>query len=294
MDLNRLRYFYAVARLRSFTAAAKNIHVSQPSLSKMVKLLEEEVGEKLFLRGKNGVALTAAGQLMLNSCQNIFSELDALEIGLNEMHEEVTGEVSIGASDNLCNYLLPPILDEVKKSFPKLRVQLFSGTSSEIQKEISARKSELGLFYTKPTSKNEFEVRALRFVEFAIVAKRELKTKELQHISFIGSRQMDYRGSYPALEMLKSIVPHPSVGFETNNQETQKKLALIGSGYTVIPLHMVEQELIQQSLFRIAISKKIGSVLYLVKGRKKPLTKSATLLEKVLISRLAETKPFKT
>ena len=288
MDLNRLRYFYAVAKLRSFTAAAKNIHVSQPSLSKMVKQLEEEIGETLFLRGKKGVELTAAGLLTFGRCQNIFSEVEALQVGLSEIHEEISGKVSLGASDNICNYILPTVLDELTKGFPKLQVNLFSGTSSEIQNEILGAKSELGLFYTKPTGVREFETRPLRFVEFVIVSKKELKLKELSRMAYVGSRRNDYRGSYPALEMLKSLGVKPSLRFETNNQETQKKLALMGSGYTIVPLHMVEREIAESTLHRVITNKKVGSTVFLVKRRAKVLSRPAQVLEKIIISRLAE------
>ena len=289
MDLNRLRYFYTVAKLRSFTAAAKNIHVSQPSLSKMVKQLEEEIGETLFLRGKKGVELTAAGALTFGRCQNIFSEVEALQVGLTEIHEEISGNVALGASDNLCNYILPTILDELTRGFPKLQVNLFSGTSSEIQSEILDGKSELGLFYTKPTGVREFEVRALRFVEFVIVSKKELKLKELSRTPYVGSRRTDYRGSYPALEMLKTLGIKPSVRFETNNQETQKKLALMGSGYTIIPLHMVDSEIAESSLHRVITSKKVGATIFLVKRRAKLLSRPAQVLEKIIVSRLGDT-----
>ncbi len=288
MDLNRLRYFYAVARLRSFTAAAKNIHISQPSLSKMVKQLELEIGEKLLFRGKKGVELTPAGLLAFKRCEIIFNEIDSMQIGLSELHQEVSGDVLLGASDNLCNYVLPSIIDDATKNFSKINIKLFSGTSSEIQNELRSSKLELGLFYTKPEKAKDFEVKALRFVEFVIVAKKELKLRELARQPYVGSRISDYRGSYPALEMLRSLGIKAAVRVETNNQETQKKLALIGNGYTIVPQHMVEKELAEKTLFRVSTNKKIGSTVYLVKRRAKALSKATQAIEKLLTSRLLE------
>ena len=282
MDLGRLRYFYAVAKLGSFTSAANEIHVSQPSLSKMVKQLEEEIGAPLFKRGKKGVVLTPEGRLTFDKCQLIFGEIDALKIGLSQIQKEVTGDLAIGASDNLCNYVLPKVFDELIRRFPKVRTKLLSGTSSEIQTELLSGKIEFGFFYTKVLRDREFEVKPIRFIEFAIVASREMKIKDLQLAPYIGSRKTDYKGSYPALEMLESVGAVPKTIFETNNQETQKKMAILGSGYTVVPIHMVESEIASGALYRVATNKKIGSMVSLVKKRNKSQSRPGEVFEQIL------------
>lgn len=113
MDLNKLRYFYSVAKFGSFSRASKEIHVSQPSLSKMVKILEDDLGEALFFRLKHGVKLTNAGQLVFEKCLVIFNAAESIRRGVSEINHEVTGDLNIGASDNLCNYILPSIFKEI-------------------------------------------------------------------------------------------------------------------------------------------------------------------------------------
>src|SRR5581483_10897547 len=83
---------------------------------------------------------------------------------------EIAGDLSLGASDNLCNYLLPPILAALLKRHPGLRPRLYSGTASQIQDEILEGRAELGLFYAKVREKRELEAEPVRFVEFWLVA----------------------------------------------------------------------------------------------------------------------------
>jgi DNA-binding transcriptional LysR family regulator len=208
-----------------------------------------------------------------------------LRIGVGELHREVSGELKMGASDNLCNYLLPILFDEVFRSFPKIKIKLFSGSSADIQNEMLADRLELGLFYTKVLRSRDFEVNPLRFVEFVVVSKKELKIKDLMATPYIGSRRADYRGSSPALEMLQSLGVSPNTILETNNQETQKKMALIGCGFTVVPLHMVEQELAERSLFRVQTTQRLGSTVSIIKRRGKTTTRPAEVFEKILLSR---------
>ena len=284
MDIAKLRYFYAVARAGSFTKAAREIRVAQPSLSKMVQALEAELGEILFMRSKSGVELTGAGRLVLESCKLIFAEVDALAIGLTEMHQEITGDLSVGASDNLCNYLLPPLFDELVKRYPKIKVKLFSGTSADIQKELEEGRIELGCFYTKVSGGRDFLVRPLRFIEFVLVANSPLKLRELNGAPFIGSRTADYKNSYPAMQMLNSIGISPKTIFETNNQETQKRMVLRGSGFSLLPIHMVEQELSSKTLYRITSPKQLGAEISLLQRRGKNLSKPAQVFEKMMLA----------
>ena len=111
MQLDRLRYFHAVARAGSFTKAARQLRVSQPSVSKTVRLLEEHEGVTLLDRtGRGGVTLTPAGRRFLTSCDAIFEELECLRRAVIQEREECVGHLKVGASDNVCNYLMSELL----------------------------------------------------------------------------------------------------------------------------------------------------------------------------------------
>src|SRR5689334_13386897 len=112
MELNHLKYFYEVARLGSFTKASRALRISQPSISKMVKLLEGRQNVKLLDRSKRGgVHLTPTGKRFFESCISIFGEVETLKNVVDHEKVECAGDLAIGASDNICNYMVPDILE---------------------------------------------------------------------------------------------------------------------------------------------------------------------------------------
>lgn len=283
MELNHLKYFYEVAKRGSFTKASKALRVSQPSISKMVKLLEERENVKLLDRAKRGgVYLTPTGKRFYESCVTIFSEVTTLQNVVHDEIEECAGDLSVGASDNICNYVLPNVLEPFLKKHQKVRLKLFSGTSDSIKTELLAGHSEIGFFYTKVREPG-FTTESLAFASFAIVynpsAFPKLALEELQNTPYVGSRMSDYSKPYPTLEMLHSLGITPKSIIETNNQETQKRLALKGYGYTVVPEFMVQSEISKGTLRAIKTSRKIGSSVYLVKRKNRTLTKPAQEFE---------------
>lgn len=286
MELNHLKYFYEVVRAGSFTEASKKMRVSQPSISKLVKQLEEQQGVRLLDRGKRGVTLTEFGRIYFSTCQNIFNELDELNASLVSQKKECAGELRIGASDNLCNYVLPKVFSNFHQAYPKVIINLLSGAAQQITNDILADNLELGLFYTPGSDKRVFEITRLWEVEFVVVCGAENKTmrehgfspKGLQNMGYVGSRQSDYAKPYPALAMLRASGIDPKIIFETNSQETQKKMAIANFGYTVIPKHMVESGASAGNLKIIKINKKLSAHVFLVKRRNRTLTKQGQLI----------------
>lgn len=294
MELNHLKYFYEVAKEGSFTKASKKLRVSQPSISKMVKQIEYLQDVKLFDREKRAVRLTEMGKIFFRSCQNIFDEIGNLKREIERSKSECAGDLSIGASDNLCNYVLPKLLPSFCQTYPKVKVKLFSGTSSAIRADIQEGKSELGLFYT-PVQEKDFETEKIGFVEFAIVAsiKGELDSSKnfkpdlLENLGYIGSRIDDYAKPYPACQMMiETLGIKPNLIFETNNQETQKRMTIEGHGYTVVPLFMVIEEIKKGRLIRVTTPRPIGSHLYFVKKKNRSLSKRALLFFQYLKKKL--------
>ena len=286
MELNHLRYFFEVAKAGSFTGASKVLRVSQPSISKIVQLLEESEGAKLFNRNKNGVELTSIGKMYFFRCQNIFNEIEQIKAESQALNAEFVGELSFAASDNLCNYILPHIILNFAERFPRILIKLFSGTSDQIKSEVLDGRAEFGLFYTPIKDKRIFEQTTLGQVEFALVYSPKIflkgnKLQAIQQHGCIGSRQIDYSKKYQALQLLNSIGISPRIVFETNNQETQKKLAI--AGYTLIPRHMVNDEIEHGTLKILATPEKLFTNVFLIKKKGRSFSKQASAFEEFLI-----------
>jgi DNA-binding transcriptional LysR family regulator len=269
MELNHLKTFYEVAKRGGFTSAARALRVSQPALSRAVRLLEESEGVRLFERGRQGVTLTEEGRIFFDACARIFRELEVLRTAASRGAGEVTGELSIAASDNLCNYVLPRLLPAFQRAHPRVRTRIFSGTSEQILGELRAQESEVGLFYTEVRDHRAFDCTPLWDVEFVAVCSAGLGTAGFETLGFVGSRAADYAKAYPALAMLRSAGIEPRTVVETNNQETQKQLVLAGLGYTLVPRHMVDEDLRAGRLRRLKTARTLKGTVYFVrkKGR---------------------------
>jgi DNA-binding transcriptional LysR family regulator len=270
MELSYLRYFYEVAHTGSVTKAARNLRISQPSVSKIIRLLEHREGTRLFQRDRRGMKLTREGELYFSHCQRIFSEVERLKQSVHEEKKGLSGELRFGASDNLCMHILPPILKKFRARYPAVKISLYAGTSQGILEEIRERRCEFGLFYTA-TAEERYETEVLAMVPFRLVMSRELAKNaglisgfnraRLKELDFVGSRILDYQRRYPVLGMLRSLGLDPIARIEVNQHEVQKKLVLNGMGYSFFPAPMVEPDIRAKKLFSVDLPRSVESPL---------------------------------
>jgi DNA-binding transcriptional LysR family regulator len=118
VDLVKLRYFRTVAKTLHFRRAAALLSVSQPPLSKSIKTLEDELGTQLFVRSRRHVALTPAGQVLLERCEKIFQELEDTQIEVKRYGAGEKGSLRIGCEDGTTFTVLPLILRNFQKRYP--------------------------------------------------------------------------------------------------------------------------------------------------------------------------------
>ncbi len=118
LDSRQLQAFAAVARRRSFTLAAKDLHLTQSAISHAIRALEEDVGFQLVDRRGRAMALTSAGEQFLRHVTAILQEMENARAGLDAMSRWGHGRLRVGASTTACQYILPTVLREFRQSFP--------------------------------------------------------------------------------------------------------------------------------------------------------------------------------
>src|SRR6267142_2567788 len=121
MELHQLRYFCAVAHTGSFSRAAEQSHVSQPSLSQQILKLEGELGARLFDRLGRSVRLTDLGKTFLPCARAVLRELEAAKGEVVEGKEFIGGPVTVGVIPTVAPYFLPPRLTTFSRKFPQVR-----------------------------------------------------------------------------------------------------------------------------------------------------------------------------
>ena len=134
MKLQQLRYLAAVAQNGlNITAAAEKLHTSQPAVSKQIKLLEDELGFRIFLRsGRTLTKITPAGQQVVDRAIRVLREVQNIKGISDEHRNEDRGVLSIGTTHTQARYVLPPVIQQFRAKYPEVRLHLHQGTSEQI------------------------------------------------------------------------------------------------------------------------------------------------------------------
>jgi len=143
--LDHLRYFQAVARCGSLSAAARVLHVSQPGLTAVIKQLEETFGTKLLVRLRTGVSLTSTGQELLRFANESITRLDEIEQKIKGLECEEVGSFVIGCHESLGAYFLPEWMARFLESTPKIQLSLSNAPSRAVLEATVDRTVHFGL-----------------------------------------------------------------------------------------------------------------------------------------------------
>lgn len=278
MELNHLKYFFVVAREGGFTRAAKVLRVQQPTISKMVRRLEEDLKLSLLERTRHGIQMTKAGADIMNMCEDIFSRIDAIQ-ALSEVEKtECAGLLSFGMTDSVASYILPSILREFLKIHPKVRPSIFAGSSNLICSEIAEGRIEFGVSYTRP-DRDDFRVENMAEVPFQLVVAATQQKNAALRQRFIISRDIDYPKArpFPVLEMLQRNRVKVDSLIASNNLDAQKQMVLQGLGVALLPRFMVKQEISRGSLVALYPKKNFVYTLKLITRIRKVLSRNAVV-----------------
>lgn len=145
MEMHQIRYFLAVARTLNFTHAAEGCHVAQPSLSRAIRNLEEELGGELFRRERSLSHLTELGKLMLPLLTQAYENAQAAKALATSYKTGTSAPLRLALSQTINLSLLVPSLAELVKIFPGLELKFFRGTAAQIAEHLKRAESELAI-----------------------------------------------------------------------------------------------------------------------------------------------------
>ena len=127
MEIRVLRYFLETAREGNMTRAAERLFISQPTMSKQLKELEEELGTKLFIRSNYSIRLTEAGMLLRERAEDILSLVDKTEAEFKSLEEISGGDIYVGAPESEAMGHFAEVVRDLQKEYPKIRCNIYSG-----------------------------------------------------------------------------------------------------------------------------------------------------------------------
>jgi len=144
LDNFRLVVFRKVADQLSFRKAAEELYLTQPAVSLQIKALEEDLGVQLFDRTGTHIKLTAAGRVLLGYAEQVSSLLLQAEHDIAALSGDHAGHLALGASTTIAQYVLPRLLGEFRREYPRVQSTLISGNTEQIVEAVEKQKIELG------------------------------------------------------------------------------------------------------------------------------------------------------
>ena len=145
MELRVLNYFLAIAREENFTKAAQQLHVTQPTLSRQIAQLEEELGVELFVRSNHNIILTEDGMILKRRAQEILDLAEKTKRDFLHKDEILSGTISIGSGEFRSTKYLARIIGEFHKRYPNVKYEIYSGNAGNIRDYIERGLLDLGL-----------------------------------------------------------------------------------------------------------------------------------------------------
>ncbi len=145
MEIRVLRYFLTIAREGSITNAANFLHLTQPTLSRQIRDLEEELGQKLFIRRSHNMSLTTEGMILRKRAEEIISMVDKTEAEFSSMENMAGGDIYIGGGETDAIKLIAQLAKELRESYPNIHYHLYSGNSEDVTERLDKGLLDFGI-----------------------------------------------------------------------------------------------------------------------------------------------------
>ncbi|SOC25110.1 DNA-binding transcriptional LysR family regulator [Ureibacillus xyleni] len=266
MNLQQMNYVKVIAETKSINKASKSLHISQPALTKQLKLLEKELGTTLFKRSKSGVLLTSDGDIFLREAEIILDHVTRLKQRFTK--KDVKKTIKIAALPSIANNLLPEIIQKFNSLEYKVVLHVV-GTSQEIENLLLAKEIDVGFGqdvkekdYVYTFLNEPYFVIALASSEFSKVPSISLAQLTEQNL-ILPTSPCDIRNSLDQYLRQEDIVLNNTM--EIGENDVILKLVKNGVGVTILPemsIRRLEQGLKAIPLIDNEFSRKISLLTY--------------------------------
>ena len=248
MEIHQLRYFVAVADEGSFSRAAIREHVAQPSLSQQIQKLEAEMDQRLFDRLPRSVVLTEAGKCLLDYARKILVEIGDAHRCVDDLKEGVVGRLAVGAIPTIALYVLPVLIANFRRRYPKVIFELFEDTTENLAERLEGGTVDVVLASTcgetstlERHSLGREELWLLLPRKHRLAKKKQVKWNELGSEKFLLLHEVHCL-SVQVCQLLEDHHLHPDLVLRGAQLVTIARLVAAGLGVSVVPQMMVASE----------------------------------------------------
>jgi DNA-binding transcriptional LysR family regulator len=248
VDLRQLEILQAIAETGSFTACGRKLHVSQSAISRQILLLEEELGEPLFLRVGRQVRMTPAAESLVQLGQRVFQDVRETVGSITDRTRELRGTLRLSGGMTVCMYVFPSLLKQLRRAHPNLDVRLTVTTAGRSLQEIRGGRVDAGLL-TLPVDESDLvtvpvlreELMLITTPTHPLARRRRVAPQDLGRQPFIhfelGSATRRVIDQFFATEKLE-----PPIVMDTENVEIIKAMVKTGLGIGIVPYQAVARE----------------------------------------------------
>ncbi len=255
--------FLSVAEHLSFSKAAEALHISQPAVSRHIKELEQRYDASLFERKGNRIYLTGAGEKVYHAFKEIARHYRNLDFEMGELHNAQAGEIRVGASSTIAQYVIPRVMASFHKRYPHIRLLLMNGNSFEMEQLLLDNRIDLALVENL-SSQTGIRYRDFLHDELIVVTGKSslyaeratIEKEDLLQIPLV----LREEGS-GTLEVIRQLLTHHQVRFEDLNTlihlgstESIKNFLLDFNGLAIISEKAVRNELYLKTLVKLQVT----------------------------------------
>lgn len=241
MDLRNLRYILEVVKLQNVTKAAEQLHVTQPTLSKIIKNLEDELGVILFDRSGKSIKLTDTGTVAVKHFHTMIKAIEELHVDLDEVANLKIGKLVIGLPPVISSVFFPRIVATFQKHYPRIEFQIIEEGAKKIEQLLREGTLDLG-FVVAPVNEELFETIPLIQQKLGLVVHKLHRLAERDQVSIreLGEEKfIVFPKEYAVREHLVKACRlegfEPQIVYESSQWDLQAEMVAENLGITIMP-----------------------------------------------------------
>lgn len=267
MDTQNLRAFLLVAESRSFSQAAKRLHLTQPAVSKRIAQLEAQLNVSLFDRIGRRISTTEAGEALLPHARAVHLELQAAQQSVRDLAGEVRGRLRLATSHHIGLHRLPPLLSFFSKAFPAVQLDIDFMDSEQAYELTLQGEVELAVVTLAPSPIANIVTRPIWLdpLDFMVQQDTQLTRKKALGLQELSQHPAILPGlnTYTG-QIVKSLFEQRrlpiQIAITTNYLETIRMMASVGLGWTVLPRSMRDPSLATLPIRGARIERTLGAI----------------------------------
>jgi DNA-binding transcriptional LysR family regulator len=240
-DLQQLQAFIAVAERGSFRAAAEEIHLSPPAMSRRIEKLESIIGTRLLNRTTREVELTSAGRVFLERARAAIDDLESAMLGISDIATSRSGRVTVACVPSAAIYFLPQVISSFSAKYPAIRIRVIDESMNQTLQSVLSGESDFGIGFMN-TLMPEIKFESIHVDPFVVAMRRDhplANRKAVGWQEIAGERLISVARSSGNRQLLDDILSkaglNPNFAFEVSHIGTLLGMVEAGLGVAAVP-----------------------------------------------------------